>query len=568
MDICPVALYRNLCDDLTTCTGMQFPLSDTTFWPGCTTTEASALSIQSSLLRKLEVENSAEHDAKALSKFLESNLLCRDWSLDFRDSWDEVLFGEFKRSLNNFLSFPSLIGDSFSDVFHNGRVGPGAAVGARGASFYTKLFSSPLTSTSHGLYLAYKNYIGNFPEWINAEFIRTEHYGSVDIVEGNRLSFVPKNDQISRTICVEPSLNMFAQLGLGRQIELRLLSHFGINLSDQQFKNRELARKGSLSDSFVTIDLASASDSISLKMLDTVCPRFFTGMLRCLRSPSVRLPKAGYTELHMVSSMGNGFTFPLQTAIFACIVEAAARARGFNLLRPRGNDHGNFGVFGDDIICDVSIHRDVLRLLRLLGFRVNPDKTFVEGPFRESCGADFYLGVNIRGVYVKRLHTQQDLVSVINQLNLFSTRTGIRLPKCVQYLLSFTKWIPVPRSENDSSGIKVPFSMVKREIPVNFNGSSLYRSYEPVGLKVRILHDRIIVPKGSKRLIYNPSGLLMSFLQRSINSCTYNVRHDAVRYKRKLRVIPFWDSTPAIHPLSGWFNWQRWDTAVYLNLFG
>lgn len=576
MGISPRALYQDLILDLKDAVGADlidfFDKIDTPP-PDFGHKEAACFSIMKSFLKKLQVDNSSIHDNRALLKFLQINLDCKNWVLQCSDSWDEVLFGELRRTVWDFFSSDATgqmpIFDSLDQFFQYGRTGPGAAIGAKGGDFYTKMFASPLTCTSRGLYLAYRNYIKNFPEFSNAENIRRENFGEAHVVQGNRLSFVPKNDQISRTICIEPSLNMFAQLGAGHVIERRLLSAYGISMSDQPFKNRELARRGSMFDDLVTCDLSSASDSMSLNMLKVVLPKHVFDMLKFLRSPYCDIPGLGQTELDMVSTMGNGFTFPLQTMLFSAVVVSAARARSFKLLNPRGRDFGNWGVFGDDIICPKQIWPDVKRLLSLLGFKINLDKTFVEGPFRESCGSDFFLGQNIRGVYIKHLRSQQDLCSAINQLNLFSTRTGLRLSRCVQHLYRNVKVQYVPRWETSDSGIQVPLAMLPKDMPrsVELCGSILYRRYEPIGRKARIGETSIWVPKGSKPRIYNPSGLFMSFLQRSINSFTFGIRHDHIKYKRKLGIAPFWDALPTVHPLSGWFPWQRWDTAVYLNLF-
>lgn len=576
MGVCPHALYQDLILDLKDVVGsdlISFFEKVSEPPPDLGLKEAACFSILKSFLKKLEVDNSSVHDNRALLKFLQINLDCKNWVLQYRDSWDEVLFGELRRTIWDFFSSDSTgqmpIFDSLDEFLHNGRVGPGAAIGAKGGDFYTKMFASPLTCTNRGLYIAYKNYIKNFPEFSNAENIRQENFGEAHVVQGNRLSFVPKNDQISRTICIEPSLNMFIQLGAGHVIERRLLSAFGISMADQPFKNRELARRGSVFGDLVTCDLSSASDSMSLKMLRAVLPKHVYDMLRLLRSPSCDIDGLGQVELDMVSTMGNGFTFPLQTMLFSAIVVSAARARGVKLRFPRGRDFGDWGVFGDDIICPRSIWGDVSRLLDLLGFKINLDKTFVEGPFRESCGSDYFQGQNIRGVYIKRLESQQDLCSAINQLNLFSTRTGILLPRCVQHLFRKTKRLFVPRWESSNSGIHIPFALVSKTVPRDEElcGTAIYWRYEPVGVKIRVLERSIWVPRGSKPRIYNPSGLFISFLQRSINSFTIGVRHDDIKYKRKLGRAPFWDALPTVHPLSGWFPWQRWDTAVYLNLY-
>lgn len=572
MGLNPDALYQKLVLDLRDQFGdlVDFYKSAETLNPDATPREAAAFSILKSLLKKYLHKNSQKMDDAALAKFLAINSRCREWEPCYRDSWDEVLVGELKNTIYDFfhLNRRVPIFDTLDEFFHFGRTGPGSSIGSRSNNFYSKMFASPLTSTSKGLYQSYRSYLRNFPEWLNAENIRREHYGEAQVVSGNRLSFVPKNDQISRSICTEPSLNMFIQLGAGHVIEKRLLSAYGINLADQQFKNRELARKGSLGCGLVTCDLSSASDSLSLKMLDYVMPKHVMNMLRFMRSPTA-LIRGATVELNMVSTMGNGFTFPLQTMLFSAVVVTAFRARSAKAIYPRGRETGNWGVFGDDIICPEEIWPDVLRLLSFLGFQVNHDKTFVEGPFRESCGSDFFRGVNVRGVYVKRLRSKQDLFAVINQLNLFSTRTGIILKRCVQYLVEKTDYTFVPRWDNHDSGIMVPLSVVHKHLRTHPSYQSLvYRRYEPIGMKIRILEGRIINPDRRLRLIYNPSGLFISFLQRSINSYSIGVRHDTVRYKRKLGIAPFWDAMPSVHPLSGWFNWLRWDTAVYLNLFG
>lgn len=582
MGINPGVLYKNLLLDLRDQFGdkVDFYQSSESLNPDATPREAAAFSILKSLLKKYLSKNTKKQDDAALAKFLIINSRCKEWEPCYQDSWDEVLVGELKNAIDDFFHPSGLpIGDSLEEFFHYGRTGPGSSIGSRSNNFYSKMFASPLTSTSKGLYFAYRSYLRNFPEWLNAENIRRENYGEAQVVAGNRLSFVPKNDQISRSICTEPSLNMFAQLGLGHIIEKRLLSAYGINLADQQFKNRELARKGSLGLGLITCDLSSASDSLSLKMLDFVMPRYMMNMLRFLRSPTA-LIRGATVELNMVSTMGNGFTFPLQTMLFSAVIMAAFRARGWTassklegkgrkITFPRGREHGNWGVFGDDIICPDAIWPDVFRLLKFLGFQVNHDKTFVEGPFRESCGSDFFRGMNVRGVYVKRLDSKQDLFAVINQLNLFSTRTGIILKRCVQLLVDKTDRTFVPRWDNFDSGIMVPLSLVHKELKTHPGYQSfIYRRYEPIGMKIRILEGRIISPNRKLRLLYNPSGLFISFLQRSINSYSIGVRHDTVRYKRKLGVAPFWDAMPTVHPLSGWFDWLRWDTAVYLNLFG
>jgi len=563
MGVFPVALLQCLNHDL-----IQYGDLGNQIYPGATPREAAVVSLRRSFTRKWVSDQTDAADNACLTKFLYTNERCKNWTLD-KDklqTWDEELLGEFKNSVDRFFhpGGVPLVGH-FGSLLAVARVGPGASLGARGGDFYTKLFSSPLTSTRRALYDEYRRYVRNYPEWCIAEQIRSTAFGECRIVKGNRLSFVAKYTHISRSICTEPSLNMFYQLGLECVLRERLRSYFGIDLSNQQFKNQDLARRGSLGEGYSTLDLESASDSISTKMCGWALPSWLNSLLDLLRSPTTEIRGREHV-LHMVSTMGNGSTFPLQTILFSCMVEAAARMAEVHLRFPRGNDQGTFGVYGDDIICPSACTRYVYRLLDLLGFSVNTSKSFVEGPFRESCGADFYLGINIRGVYVDYLECKQDYYSVINQLNLFSTRTGIRLPTTQRWLLSRVPFNAVPRWEDDSSGIKVPGSLLRNPPLCVHTGSILYTPYVVQNQKIRILDSAVFAPKSLKSRMYNPSGLLISILQGSIRSSSIAARLSRNRWRTKLRVAPYWDATPNVHPLSGWFCWQRWETAVYLNL--
>lgn len=594
MGIHPHALYSTLHDDLALAIGKTDADSirdGYTDWPGISPRSRAASSLWSSLFKKLKTGMTEETKAKALAKFLQVNSACSNWRRVEEQFGDDFLLGEFKRLIWEFWHLPGCIPlvDHDYDILKRGEVGPGASISSPGGDFYTKFFSSRLSATSRVLYDTYRRYIRSFPEWSNAESVRLLQEGEPDIVDSNRLSFVPKNDDISRSICTEPVLNMLYQLGFGNILLERLQNLWGINLKVQQFKNRELARKGSLFGSFATIDLSSASDSISLRMLEEFLPPDFLRWLVKFRCPKSRLPDGTLVDLKMISTMGNGYTFPLQSVIFSAVVLSAMRMDGLAPVFPHGVSEGNFGVNGDDIVVPTRIAAKVLRLLHLLGFQPNRDKTFVEGPFRESCGGDYYLGSNIRGVFIKRLTRPQDLYAVVNQLNLFSTRTGILLSKTVQLLTKKLRHLYVPRWENDDSGIRVPFSLVKRHLQgdPDLHGSIRYYAWvpdEPPKLSI-LERGVIVVPRGFKRRNFNLSGLMVTLLQGSVNSHSISLRprdKDEIRYRRKPRIAPNWDypstfvvggsllseDAMTVRLFASRIDWSRWETVVYLNLYG
>lgn len=561
MAVRPEALYSCLLDDLTV---QSLPHGEV--WPGMTIRQAAASSIARSFLKKLEVANTSSLDAVALDKFLACNLACKEWSLPVDiDCKTEILLGQLKSVLDEFWHRRGYaLVDHHFDILAKARVGPGVTQGAHGESFYAKLFSSPLTASSTSLYFWYRRYADRFPEFANAELIRLENYGQTAIVANSKLSFVPKNDKTSRTICVEPSLNTYYQLGFGRILEHRLAERFGISLATQPFRNRYLARLGSLNDNLSTLDLSSASDSISVGMLRFLLPPSFMRWLEAFRCPSVDIKGRGCIPLHMVSTMGNGYTFPLQTILFTCVVVACLNFAG---IRERSkNDADLWGVFGDDIICPKSVTSNVKALLTLLGFAVNHDKSFEEGPFRESCGGDFFHGVDIRGVYVKTLETMGSRYSVFNQLLRFSSRTDIDFPRTARLLLNSFGEQPlyIPRWEDMSGGIHVPFS----ELPVKVFDKDLqaptYKILVSHPRRYQIKNGYIMSPKGRKRLIYNSSGLLISFIQGSVRSSALGVREDDLRTRLKRRVTSSWDDTsyPRWESRDYQMDWRRWKSVV------
>lgn len=259
----------------------------------------------------------------------------------------------------------------------------------------------------------------------------------------------------------------------------------------------------------------------------------------------------------MVSSMGNGFTFPLQTALFSCAVSAAYQLDSLKLVRPQVRhgrqtvtDLGNFGVFGDDIIVVKRAYRKVLRLLDILGFKVNAEKSFFEGPFRESCGGDFYEGQHARGIYIKSLRTPASRYVAINRLNEWSAMSGIPLRRTIHHLMKTVRILPVPLYENDDAGIKMPlqeaFRRANRQLSLVNYGSVVYRRWESIPQTIRIVDGALKVPRGFKGRYYNPSGLWLAFLRGDIRSDTLGSRLGPARYRTKEAVAPSWDWLPSV----------------------
>lgn len=234
----------------------------------------------------------------------------------------------------------------------------------------------------------------------------TSSASSLQVVPGSIMFTVPKNSVIDRVAAKEPDINMFLQKGVGNHIRRRLRS-FHIDLNDQS-RNQDLARLGSLTGSLATLDLSSASDSITCELVSSFLPPIWASYLNDIRSHTVTIDGVGEHTMEMFSSMGNGFTFELESLLFWAFAKASAYFT---------RSQGVISVYGDDIIVPVQAAQALINVLNYLGFKVNPEKSFVDGPFRESCGGHYHCGKDITPFFIKGpVKSLTDLIHLLNQI--------------------------------------------------------------------------------------------------------------------------------------------------------
>lgn len=253
-------------------------------------------------------------------------------------------------------------------------------------------------------------------------------------VDGALLFTVPKKTDIDRCACKEPDVNMFLQKGVGGHIRRRL-RRFGINLNDQTI-NQRLARQGSIDNSICTIDLSSASDSVTKSCVEALLPPDWFLYLNDIRSQKVGY-EGHFVETEMFSSMGNGFTFELESLIFFVLMKTVAYF---------GSYRGVVSVYGDDIIVPSGMFDMASFVLSEFGFSLNMDKTFADGPFRESCGGHYHCGVDVTPFYLRRPVTRlTDVIRVANQLRRWAFADEYRryeYPEVYQAWLTLRAFVP------------------------------------------------------------------------------------------------------------------------------
>lgn len=232
----------------------------------------------------------------------------------------------------------------------------------------------------------------------------------LELVEESELFTVPKASDIDRVACKEPEINMYLQRSVGNHIRKRLRQK-GIDLNDQSV-NQELARKA-LGLKLATIDLSAASDSITEQLVVNWLPPEWFMLLNDLRVHSTMIDGEVH-QLSMFSSMGNGFTFELESLLFWALVRSVAK-----LSRVKGK----ISVYGDDIICPSVLGPRLVRVFAWYGFKLNSKKSYWSGGFRESCGRHYYRGWDVTPFYIRSpVRSQKDLIRLLNQLLLWSGR--------------------------------------------------------------------------------------------------------------------------------------------------
>lgn len=224
-----------------------------------------------------------------------------------------------------------------------------------------------------------------------------------------RFVSVPKDSSSRRGITVEPLHKQFVQQGLNSHLRksirsCRILSQC-LTLTDQS-KNQQLARIGSLLGTFDTIDLKSASDLLSQEIVRVIFSKapVFTDLLFGARSTYVDT-RNGVHHMRKFAGMGNATTFPVQSVVFAVISIASIMIQEKHCFSYRNvvRVAKNVRVFGDDIIVSHRHSRQVVSSLESVGLKVNRNKSFLEGNFKESCGTDWFKGVNVTPVYLRFL---------------------------------------------------------------------------------------------------------------------------------------------------------------------
>ncbi len=250
-----------------------------------------------------------------------------------------------------------------------------------------------------------------------------------------RVVTVPKTVSKARLIAIEPVAMQYCQQALDRSIRKHIPTTVGgsfVSLDDQ-IPNQEMARQGSLTGDLATLDLSAASDSLSNYLATKLLTHFpqLNAAVQACRSRKAEV-RGEIITLRKFASMGSALCFPIETMVFVTLAVMGSMAdfgqsQKYTVSR---NDisrlRGQVRSYGDDILVPSERAPMVMRWLEAFGFKVNEDKSFWTGKFRESCGKDYYDGTDVSVVRIRELVSTSprsaEVISTVSLRNLMYYR--------------------------------------------------------------------------------------------------------------------------------------------------
>lgn len=361
------------------------------------------------------LETGIDRKAVAMSKFDLFEVKCGEQNRYFRNLLSHPNFSDENVRLLSLArrKIASILGTFSAEEFvSNGNWGPGVSTLIKGeeVSAFNKFRDE--RGITRDLYSLIREWFHlAYPLW-KSEPLTLTGEGALTLQSGNTVTTVPKDSKTDRVIAIEPGFNLWFQQAIGTMIVKRL-RRVGIDLTTQE-NNQHAAWLSSKDDSLATVDFSSASDSISSAVVEDLLPQRWFTLMNSSRS-QYRQGEDFSVKWNKFSSMGNAFTFPLQSLIFYACAWAVLQLKQIK---------GTILVFGDDVLLPREAFSTYSSFTEFLGFTVNTDKSYSQGYFRESCGAHYYDGVDCKPYYFKsRIRQVFDLYKAANGVRLLSHRS-------------------------------------------------------------------------------------------------------------------------------------------------
>lgn len=309
----------------------------------------------------------------------------------------------------------------------------------------------------------------------------------------HRGHLVPKNWKVYRFVSCEPIAYMYWQQALAAGIQWYLRERISPSLSgmycvNTEWRNRELALRGSRDGSISTIDLSSASDYVYWRYV----AQLFEGtalqqVLELTRTSYAEVSwktafgpvdkpipgdSASRYRVEKYAPMGSALCFPIETIVFATVLRSVYL--DWRSSQPNRKGCAAYcSAYGDDTTCPTEFVELYMARLEAIGFKVNRQKSFFNAGdvastdfFRESCGGEYLNGTDVTPMRISRKFqgffegavciSDPETASRVAQLmqlanDLFSLRTARQL---VLHVLIDIGRLPVLFDEDGSRGVR------------------------------------------------------------------------------------------------------------------
>lgn len=364
-----------------------------------------------------------------------------------------------------------------------------------------------------------------------------EHLQGLNFLEPDaeqpvRVVTVPKTLKTPRIIAIEPTCMQYAQQSLMElfvntlESDDKLLGCIGF--TDQR-PNQVFAQAGSADGSLATLDLSEASDRVSNLLVRTAFAPWphLDAALQNSRSTRADVPGKGVHTLTKFASMGSAVCFPVEAMMFLTIIALAKEQQLSRTLTSK--DLASLlkvvRVYGDDLIVPNALAPYVGEQLKAFGFKLNANKSFWTGRFRESCGRDYYDGEDVSVTYVRHMipHSRHNASEIVS---LYSLRNQLYKAGMWESTRTLDAWI----------GRLAPAPLVSERSPVLGRHSFLGYQTQKLcrNLHVPLVRGLVVKIEHRKSPLSGPGALMKFFLKRG-SQPIFDVKH-LERYGRPERV--------------------------------
>lgn len=270
----------------------------------------------------------------------------------------------------------------------------------------------------------------SFTRWYRddvSDAYKSTFYKGLSVVDYNRccrIMAVPKTYKSRRIIAPEPAVRAFDLQAKRKTLEYAILGDYRGNIFkdvfhlDDQSVNQWNQQFGSATNLLTTFDFSHASDMITHDLVSCVTsPDVYTWLSEL--NADFLLVDDYCVPSWIFCTAGNPICFNLEGLIFSSLALAVYDV--YTTITQEKDLIGPF-VYGDDVIVDVRVAESFRDAATSIGWLINEKKTYSDGPYRESCGAESWKGIDIstkkwpRHEYFSSLDEKQNRLEFANGL--------------------------------------------------------------------------------------------------------------------------------------------------------